>query len=203
MIGTSYASHAIITAGHCINDGNNGLSSDHAGWSYNMVFIPAYNNGIAPYGQWTIIYSTERAFTSWTYGGDLARDVAGAKLNKLGGYTITQKLGWWGFAWDQDRVNSWWEMGYPAEAPFTGKYMISCESSYAYDSPFGTTPVPMGVGCDETGGTSGGPWVMRMGTGSYINSVNSHRRTGYDYELYGPYFDDSVHTDMFTLLVAP
>lgn len=196
VIGNSYTSHAIITAGHCINDG-----AGH--WSYNMVFVPAYNNGNAPYGQWTIIYSTERAFTAWVSGGNLARDVAGAKLNKLGGYTITQKLGWMGFAWNYSRVNAWWQIGYPQASPFTGAWMIACQASYAYDSPFGTTPKPMGVGCDQTGGTSGGPWVLKIGAGDYTNSVQSHRRTGYNNELFGPYFDTAVHDNLWAVLVAP
>jgi V8-like Glu-specific endopeptidase len=196
-IASSSASHAIITAGHCINDG-----AGH--WSSNMVFVPAYNNGAAPYGQWTIIYSTERAFTSWISGADLARDIAGAKVNNNdSGHTLAQTVGWLGFAWNFSRVNAWWQIGYPQAAPFTGKWMIACQASYAYDSPFGTTPKPMGVGCDQTGGTSGGPWVLGMGGGDYVNGVQSHRRTGFNSELYSPYVDGTVKTALWDLLVAP
>ena len=195
-IASSSASHAIITAGHCINDG-----AGH--WSSNMVFVPAYNNGASPYGQWTIIYATERAFTSWVSGGDLARDIAGAKTNPLGGLTLAQKVGWLGFAWNFSRVNAWWQIGYPQASPFTGAYMIACEASYAYDSPFGTSPKPMGVGCDQTGGTSGGPWVLGMGSGNYVNGVQSHRRTGFNSELFSPYVDSTVKTALWDLLVAP
>lgn len=195
-IASSSASHAIMTAGHCINDG-----SGH--WSYNMVFVPAYNNGSAPYGQWTIIYATERAFVSWVSGGDLARDIAGAKVYSLGGQTLAQRVGWLGFAWNWSRVQHWWEIGYPQAAPFDGKWMIACQASYAYDSPFGSSPDPMGVGCDMTGGCSGGPWVFRMGSGNYLNGVNSHRRTGYNNELYSPYVDGTVKTALWDPLVAP
>jgi len=196
-IASSAASHAIITAGHCINDG-----AGH--WSTNMVFVPAYNNGAAPYGQWTIIYATERAFTSWINNGDLARDVAGAKVNPgVGGVTLAQKVGWLGFAWNYSRNNAWWQIGYPQATPFTGKWMIACQASYAYDSPFGTTPKPMGVGCDQTGGTSGGPWVLKIGSGNYVNGVQSHRRTGFNSELYSPYIDTTVKTALWDLLVVP
>ena len=195
-IASSSASHAIMTAGHCINDG-----AGH--WSYNMVFVPAYNNGNAPYGQWTIIYATERAFTSWVNGGDLARDIAGAKTNPLGGRTLAQRVGWLGFAWNWSRVQHWWIIGYPQASPFTGAWMIGCEASYTYDSPFGTTPKPMGAGCDMTGGSSGGPWILRMGFGNYLNGVISHRRTGYPQEIFSPYVDGTVKTALWDLLVAP
>lgn len=195
-IASSSASHAIITAGHCINDG-----AGH--WSTNMVFVPAYNNGNAPYGQWTIIYSTERAFVVWINNADLARDVAGAKVNNNNGATLASAVGWLGFAWNFSRVQHWWEIGYPQASPFNGAYMISCQSSYAYDSPFGTSPKPMGAGCDMTGGCSGGPWVFRPGSGNYINGVNSHRRTGFGQEMYSPYIDGTVKTALWNLLVAP
>jgi V8-like Glu-specific endopeptidase len=196
-IASSSASHAIITAGPCINDG-----AGH--WSTNMVFVPAYNNGAAPYGQWPIIYATERAFVAWVSGGDLARDVAGAKVyNNASGQTLAQKVGWLGFAWNQARVQHWWEIGYPQASPFTGAWMIACQASYAYDSPFGSSPNPMGVGCDQTGGTSGGPWVWKIGAGNYVNGVNSHRRTGFSQEMYSPYIDGTVKTALWDLLVAP
>lgn len=200
VIGTSAASHAIITAGHCLHAGD-GLGTS---WSTNVVFVPAYNNGIAPYGQWTAIFPTERVFTSWMNSGDLARDVAGAKLNRNAlGQTIDAKVGWLGFAWNFSRNNAWWQIGYPQATPFDGKWMIACQASYAYDSPFGTTPKPMGVGCDQTGGTSGGPWVLSMGRGDWVNGVQSHRRTGFNSEMYSPYFDATVKTALFDVLVVP
>ena len=196
-IASGTTSHAIITAGHCINDGK-------GHWSSNMVFVPAYNNGAAPYGQWLVIFATERAFTAWVSGANLARDVAGAKVsNNSDGITLAQTVGWLGFAWNQSRVNAWWQIGYPQAAPFTGAWMIACQASYAYDSPFGTSPKPMGVGCDQTGGTSGGPWVLGMGGGNYVNGVQSHRRTGFNKELYSPYIDGTVKTNLWNLLVAP
>lgn len=201
VIGNGYTSHAIMTAGHCVHAGD---KKNGSSWSTNMVFVPAYNNGNAPYGQWNIIYATERVYSAWKNNGDLARDVAGAKLeNNVDGLTINQVVGYLGFAWNQSRNNAWWQIGYPQASPFTGAYMIACQASYAYDSPFGTTPNPMGVGCDQTGGTSGGPWVWKMGNGNYLNGVQSHRRTGYNKELFSPYFDTSVKNAMWSVLVAP
>jgi V8-like Glu-specific endopeptidase len=199
VIGSSSASRSIITAGHCLHAG----SGAGEGWSYNVVFVPAYNNGAAPYGQWVSEYASQRVFTAWYSGGNLARDIAGTKLLKRSGLTITQKVGWLGFAWNQGINKAWWQIGYPQAAPFDGKWMIACQASYAYNSPFGTTPKPIGVGCDQTGGTSGGPWVLSMGSGNWVNGVQSHRRTGWNSELFSPYIDTTVKTAMWDILVVP
>ena len=48
----------------------------------------------------------------------------------------------------------------------------------------------MGIGCDMTSGSSGGPWVTMWRRGSYINSVNSYRYTSTQpLAMYGPYLD--------------
>jgi hypothetical protein len=143
-------------------------------------------------------------FTSWYTSGDLARDIAGAKLSKNGsGQTITSVVGYLGFAWNQSRNSAWWEIGYPAASPFDGLRMIACQASYAYDSPFGTTPNPMGTGCDMTGGCSGGPWVLKWGVSNWLNGVNSHRTSNKPLELFSPYVDGTVKTSLFDIIVLP
>lgn len=197
VVGSSYDSRGIMTAGHCVHAGDNKAS----GWSTNVVFVPAYKDGAAPFGQWSAPSLSVR--TPWYTSKDSAKDVGAAKLNKnASGKTITQVVGYLGFAWNQSRNLHWWELGYPAESPFNGNRMITCQSSYAYDSPFGSSPKPMGVGCDMTGGCSGGPWVWKMATSNYLNGVNSHRRSGYQYELYSPYFDSNIKT-LWDWAVAP
>ncbi|MGQ9667606.1 MAG: trypsin-like serine peptidase [Anaerolineae bacterium] len=197
VVGSSYASRSIMTAGHCLHAGDNKSS----GWSTNVVFVPAYKDGAAPYGQWSASVLAVR--TPWYTSADASKDVGAAKLNKNdAGKTITQVVGYLGFAWNQSRNLHWWELGYPAASPFNGNRMITCQSSYAYDSPFGSSPRGMGVGCDMTGGCSGGPWVWRMATGNYLNGVNSHRRSGYKDELFSPYFDSAIKS-LWDWAVAP
>jgi V8-like Glu-specific endopeptidase len=185
------ANKGIVTAGHCVHAGN-GYSS---GWSYNVVFVPAYSNGSAPYGAWSV--STLVTFTDWYYHGaasDLDHDwgigrVAGTRSGKY----IGQTVGYLGYAWNQTANNAWWLLGYPAASPFNGAYMYACNSSYAYNSPFYSGgPAPIVVGCDQTGGTSGGPWILSFTYGNYVNSVNSHRATVRPKELAGPYADSST-----------
>jgi V8-like Glu-specific endopeptidase len=197
VIGSSYSSNSFMTAGHCMHKGDN----KSTGWSTDVVFVPAYKDGEAPYGQWTTKALAVR--TPWYTSADAAKDVGAARLNKnADGNTITQLVGWLGFAWNQSRNLAWWELGYPAASPFNGQRMITCQSSYAYDSPFGSTPKPMGVGCDMTGGCSGGPWIWKFATSNYLNGVNSHRRSGYNSELFSPYFDSAVK-DLWDWAVAP
>jgi V8-like Glu-specific endopeptidase len=46
----SIGNNGIFTAGHVVHAGNNQAS----GWSTNMVFVPAYKDGVAPFGQFTV-----------------------------------------------------------------------------------------------------------------------------------------------------
>jgi V8-like Glu-specific endopeptidase len=186
----------IVTAGHCVHKGNN-LST---GWSTSVVFIPAYNAGAAPYGQWSV--PVLRTFTDWYANGtkgDFDRDWgAGAITGTIGGKTIGATVGYLGYSWNQSRNQDWWLLGYPQASPFTGKYMVICTAGYAYNSPFyNGGPAPVSVGCDQTGGTSGGPWIRKFGTGNYVNGVNSHRATARPKELSSPYADTSVKDSIF------
>jgi len=75
--------------------------------------------------------------------------------------------------------------------------MQQCESSFAYqDSPSSSGLPTQGVGCDQTGGTSGGPWVLQFGSGNYLNGENSYRRiingVLQSQELFSPHFTDSA-----------
>jgi V8-like Glu-specific endopeptidase len=197
---SSIGGDGVITAAHCVHDG-----ATNTFWS-NWVFVPAYKNGAAPYGQWT-------ANHLWVGGGyinggsgDSRYDVGGAVLNRIGGLKISQKVGYLGFAWNQTNTSGtgahWAIIGYPQAAPFNGGQQFICQTSYGY-SAGGSAPSPIGVGCDQTGGTSGGPWIRNYsGTGgasNYANGVNSYRRcfdnactSLYTQELFSPYFDNST-----------
>ena len=187
----SVGNYAIWTAGHCVHAGD----GSGAGWAYNVVFVPAYRNGSAPRGTWTA--QNLGTFTGWAASGDLRYDSGFAILNTLSGQKISQRVGNLGFAYNQSRNLAWYLIGYPAAAPFNGRYQQICASSYAYvDSSMGT-PYTTGVGCDQTGGTSGGPWIWKFsgGTGAtnYLNGDNSYRYNGYPQELFSPYFDTASY----------
>jgi V8-like Glu-specific endopeptidase len=189
---------AIITAGHCLHAGNNAAS----GWATDVVFVPAYRDGAAPFGQWPARYSTVRG--QWYANGiskGLSEDIGGAVLHKQNNRTISQAVGWLGFAWNWPRVQHWVTMGYPAAPPFNGQRQQISAGSYAYDGSVGASPAPMGIGSDLTGGSSGGPWIWRFGSGNHVNGVNSYRRSTHPQEMFSPYFGNAAKA-LFDSLIA-
>jgi len=192
----SIGNKGIWTAGHCVHAGNNSST----GWSTNVRFVPAYKDGNTPNGVWTAYVLYTRL--PWYQARNFRYDMGGAKLNLNGsGQKISTVVGWLGFAWNWPTQQHWWLIGYPAAIPFNGLRMITCQASLAYlGSPPGSGPQTMGVGCDMTGGTSGGPWVWQFGTGNYLNGDNSYYRTGFPKELFSPYLDSGAKTfkDMVT-----
>jgi len=197
---SSIGGDAVMTAAHCIHD-----ATTNTFWT-NWAFIPAYKNGTKPYGQWTANYLFYLA-AYYTGGGDSRYDIGGAVLNRISGFKISQKVGYLGFAWNQSTSSTsaqWAIIGYPQAAPFNGNLQYICQASYAYNAG-GNAPSPIGAGCDQSGGTSGGPWIRNYagvpGTTNYINGVNSYRRCFdqactqlYTQELFSPYFDNNSKT---------
>ena len=178
----------VFTAGHCLFDGD-GHGSSH------VVFVPAYRNGSAPYGTFAATFTW--SFAVWKNGGNDAFDMGAFSVGRNSkGKTLQSQVGALGFAWNQSRVQHWDLLGYPADYPFSGEKPVVCEASHAFDdapvdndgNPVTKGYDPIGVGCDMTGGSSGGPWILSLGRGNYLNGLVSY---GYDSEpggIYGPYF---------------
>lgn len=186
----SIGNNAIWTAGHCVHNGN-GLAN---GWSTNLVFVPGYKDGAAPYGKFTMHQLFCR--TNWLQHGNpggFFEDMGAAILNPLNGRTLSQTVGWLGFAWNFNRAQTWTSLGYPAEAPFNGQRMFQDTATYSNDGSVPGSPAPEGIGCSMTGGCSGGPWVLGLGSTNYINAHNSYRPNNQPLEIYSPYFGDNAH----------
>ncbi len=186
---SSVGNDAIWTAGHCVSDGAGHFSS-------NLVFVPAYQNGNAPYGRFDC--NAIIVFSAWHSGGSLSRDSGGASCGRssLGnGKTVQQSVGALGFAWNQPADSRHLNvLGYPQAAPFNGQLQVQCQSSFGHwDTRQSFSPRTFAVGCDSTGGVSGGPYVMSYRQGNFLNGNASYRYTTPDekLELYTPYFDDS------------
>jgi len=189
------AKNGILTTGHCAHAGN-GL---YSGWSTNVVFVPAYKNGYAPYGQWTT--NLTMVPSRWYYYAEPRMDYGAMRVRQQSAVSIGTRVGYLGYAWNFSRVQAWWAIGYPQAAPFAGKYMTACQSSYAYDEAYGSTSYPalMTIGCDQTGGTSGGPWVKNFGSSNYVNGINAYRHTSQPLELSGPYFNSTTGSFLDTV----
>ncbi|MDJ0657911.1 MAG: hypothetical protein QNJ42_00300 [Crocosphaera sp.] len=186
---SSIGGNAIWTAGHCLHAGNNSSS----GWATNVVFVPAYKDGAAPYGQWKAKQLFVR--TAWYRNGipnGLCQDMGGAILYPRNNRKISQVVGWLGFAWNWSRYQHWCQFGYPAGSPFNGRRLIENCSSYAYNGSVNCSPKPVGVGSDLTGGSSGGPWILKFGTKNYVNGCNSYRRSRNSQEMFSPYFNNNA-----------
>ena len=163
----------VWTAGHCVNEGPGAYAT-------NWAFVPAYRDGSRPFGTWTA--RTLVTSSAWANQGNISYDVAGAVMNTHGGSALTDVVGGRGIAFNYNRNQFFTSFGYPAAPPFTGQRLWVCESNLLTSDPT-TSPQTMGIGCDMTGGSSGGGWVV----GSSVYTVNSYGYSNQRNVMYGPY----------------
>ncbi|MEU6711297.1 hypothetical protein ABZ897_07410 [Nonomuraea sp. NPDC046802] len=174
---TSADGDVIVTVGHALID-NEGR------WSSNLVFVPAYKNGTAPYGKFV-------ARTSFIWSGyykDGAHqpplDFGMLVVKPVNGKTPLQAVGGQGI-----RFNSRAEgtsnllLGYPNNGN-GGKTLQYCGGKSvtpAYGMKYALV-------CDMGGGSSGGPWFQdfdkRTGSGHVISAHALRNST----TSYGAYF---------------
>lgn len=194
----SIGDNAIWTAGHCIHAGD---GSGNEGYSTNIEFIPAYKNGNAPFGVWqaSATYTTPQWVNgSCPFGCKLNYDMGGAILLSNGdGKKLSEVVGSLGFAYNQSETQHWFNIGYPSLSPFDGKFQHICAASFAYRDSILSAPEPVGIGCDMTPGSSGGPWILNFssesGSTNYINGNNSYRYSRSE-EMFSPYFGSAAKT---------
>ncbi|MDJ0457119.1 hypothetical protein PUN71_007915 [Arthrobacter sp. NQ7] len=171
----------VSTAGHCVNEGPGAYAT-------NFVFVPAYDNGAAPYGKWTA--RSLYAPSQWVANGDMTYDTGFAVVAPLNGKYLTSVVGGSGVAFNQGYGLTYKSFGYPAAAPFDGKTLWSCTGTATKDPnnpQFGTQGIP----CDMTGGSSGGPWFIGTSSEGVQNSINSYGYNG-SAVMYGPYWGSVI-----------
>ncbi|HEX6288316.1 MAG TPA: trypsin-like serine protease [Herpetosiphonaceae bacterium] len=184
--GSIMGNNAIWTAGHCVYDPS-------VGWHSNWVFVPAYADGNAPYGQW---YARELwALNGWIYNRSFSYDIGAAVLWQNNGTSIGPWLGWLGWMANGPRGLYITAFGYPAAYPFNGQRMAWCQD-YTWQD-FNFNPATNGMGCNMTGGASGGPWIYlytynSAGNNNYVNGVNSYKYNNDPNSIYSPYFGDGA-----------
>jgi V8-like Glu-specific endopeptidase len=158
----------IVTAAHCV-------TAFGGAWYTNFVFVPAKYDALAPYGTWTGV--TAWAMTSYKNGTDscavsgivCANDVAviSIKKNAVGAYP-GNSTGWLGYGWDgygftvfnDQNVALINQLGYPVSHD-AGNRMQRTDSQGFVDSGMSNNTV---WGSRQTGGSSGGPEVVNLGT---------------------------------------
>lgn len=156
----------LVTAAHCISGG------PHGGARSDIVFIPGYRDGTAPYGIWTP--SRLVVAQGWASGADPDLDVGFVVLRPYHGRTIQQVLGADTLAFNPGYRNLVRVTGYPAsrDRPITCRNWTTRQSA---------TQLRFDCG-GFTGGTSGSPWITGFdpatGTGRIVGVLGGYQQGG-------------------------
>lgn len=153
----------VVTAAHCVSRfGQNRFYT-------NIQFIPAYENGNAPFGVWNS--ASARVMTSYINGTDscavsgivCANDVAVITLQAKSGAYPGNSTGWFGYGTGGYSYvggsAAITQLGYPV-ALNGGLRMIRTDSRGFVSAANSNNTV---IGSLQTGGSSGGPWVVNFG----------------------------------------
>jgi hypothetical protein len=209
----------VWTAGHCVSSPPPTGPVFHT----DFAFVPSYHSSTlggaeAPLGVWPAAVAV--TFGAWIFSGCLELDMGTLVIAPTGGGAfpagtrISQATGYLGFITGLPALQSWKYIGYPAGLQgngspgplFDGGHQELCSAQATVAGEVtcgGTGNFVIGGGCDQTGGTSGGPWVLDY-TGTQdalrnlLNGHNSFRFVGCpaadhcNWELFGPYFGDAA-----------
>lgn len=165
----------VWTAGHCVHDG---ASGPLAGFSTNVLFCPSYDSSQGGVNPTAGCWGADELITwcpEWCTNGNLEYDFGGADATEnpiigpqtglIGNYTGVNGIA----VVNTDGFGAinfhYTALGYPAATPFDGGKIHVCGSSLAYvdDSDAGAPGTSVAIGCDMTGGSSGGPWLVGFG----------------------------------------
>ena len=171
----------IVTAAHCVIQFGSGT-----GWYANWKFIPAMHNTTKPYGTWSVVKAW--ALGSYANGTDACsqagvvctNDVALLVAKPAGKVYPGKKTGWFGYGWDGYGFTT------PASGPYSGStvalinqlgYPVTHDSGLKMqrtDSQgFVSTMVNNTVwGSRQTGGSSGGPELVNLGTAATLSGTD-------------------------------
>lgn len=164
----------VLTAAHCVSEfGANTFYSD-------FVYVPAYQNGAAPYGTWQGL----KAFVMKAYlnGADACsvsgvvcrNDVAVLALKPKAGAYPGAQTGTLGYAVDGGMFTAQGyglvtQLGYPV-ALENGQEMIRTDSQSLSSVADSRNSV---IGSLQTGGSSGGPWIANFGIAPVITGSST------------------------------
>lgn len=176
----------VLTAGHCVNSG----PFDFVGpsvWSRYLEFVPAYSNGVAPFGAFVARRNAIFALPWWVKNGNPNYDV-GALLTSPNaeGVNVADAVGGGvAIAVDRTRRQQFQTFGYPDPS----RWMQGCTSPYVGDDPR-TYRIPgqptVAIRCRWAPGASGGGWLIEEGAA--INGLTTYGRPRDRVHTFGPYF---------------
>lgn len=176
----------VLTAAHCVNSGP--LEGRRGSiWSRFMQFVPAYRNGVAPFGAFVARRSKTFAPKPWIKGGNPDFDI-GAFLThpNAAGQNVADAVGGGvAIAINRARSQTFLTLGYPG----TVRTLQQCSSPYVGDDSLTyplAGPPTIAIRCRWTPGASGGGWLIDEGTA--INGVTSYGHRGDRRHTFSPYF---------------
>ncbi|GAA3240821.1 peptidase [Streptomyces lavendulae] len=179
---TSANGSTVITAGHCVKY--------QGAWHTNWVFVPAYDNGNAPYGQWPATKTL--ATDQWAASEDMNMDVGLAVVAPLNGRRLSEVVGAQGILFNGGYTKKMYSFGFPAAAPYDGTRLVYCSGTTGKD--FLLTK-DHSLGCNMTGGSSGGPWLQDFDEATGLGTQVSVNSFGYNFlpnRMFGPYFGNEA-----------
>ncbi len=157
----------LITAAHCINGGKS-----RKGYRRDIVFIPDYRDGRAPFGVWTPAQLLVPP--QWAHASNPDYDVGFVVLEKHDGQNIQQVLGANGLGDDLHYQYLVHVTGYPD----SGNAPITCVN---WTARFSDTQLQFEC-FGFAGGTSGSPWVIsfspRSRTGTIVGVIGGYQDGG-------------------------
>lgn len=161
----------LVTAAHCVHN----FGQDQAGFADAITFEPARHEASRPFGTWTarewwiptVYFDGTDVCSPQAPGIVCENDIAVVVLEKLDGKSIGEETGMYGFPEDDDdfgyttfleqKAGQITQLGYPSKN-FDGDKMIRTDSLGYWDDPNNVI-----IGSNQTGGSSGGPWLMNFG----------------------------------------
>jgi len=188
----------VLTAGHCVFDNATG------NFATNFIYYPAFDT--TPVTDCTI-----------------SRCLVATSLVAHNGFTsqssfTTQATQYdWGFASiPESNINGYafnstpftnsatsYAFGYPAGTPYGGKDLVYCAGPISPDTNNGG--LTWGLGCNMTGGSSGGPWFAAFNSTNFdgsASSVNSYKYTNNSTKMYGPKFNSNTLSTFNAALIV-
>jgi V8-like Glu-specific endopeptidase len=171
----------IITAAHCVHPGSGG------DYLKDLVFVPGYRNGAAPYGLWKV--KAQFVDEGWAENSDPDLDVGFAVLEPRDGRNIADVLGSNLLGINQGFGNIVRVTGYPTSSGEPVTCINRTTQELKYQMRFACNGYPPG--------TSGSPWLThydpKTKRGEVVGVIGGYQLGGVvDAVSYSAYFDDDV-----------
>jgi hypothetical protein len=182
----------VWTAGHC--------AVELREWALNWVFVPGYRDGKAPYGRWKArAVNGMYSINGWIDDQNWRYDIAAVIIDRRAdGKRLGDIVGYQGITFGKPADKKYWSFGYPEGEPFNGEFLFTCEGRLgARPAPtdrneIADGPPMVAIGCDMTGGSSGGSWLIGFNKNrgwGWVDSVNSN---GPRTVMWGPYHGEAA-----------